>query len=87
MQRATDRTEQLQARSAAVDELMASGALESVGPKGTDEVRIELERITADRDVEDELKRLKAKLPAAPETDDEPGTGTRRAESGGEPST
>jgi phage shock protein A len=87
VRRATDRTEELQARSAAVDELMASGVLENAtGQRGADEVRIELERITADRDVEDDLKRLKAKLPAAPETEDEPGAGTGRAESGGESS-
>ncbi|BFV55371.1 PspA/IM30 family protein [Kitasatospora sp. CMC57] len=84
VQRARDRTEQLQARSGALDELMASGALEdAAAPAGPDEVRIELERISADQDVEEELRRLKAKLPAGPRPE---GEGVRRAESGGESS-
>ncbi|MFD0274220.1 PspA/IM30 family protein [Kitasatospora sp. NPDC127111] len=87
VQRARDRTEQLQARSAALEELTASGALEDATvPAGPDDVRIELERITSDREVEDELKRLKAKLPAATGTETDMGEDSRSAESGGESS-
>ncbi|MBO1414563.1 PspA/IM30 family protein [Streptomyces sp. FH025] len=85
--RAQDRTEQLRARAAALDELMASGALEDATVKvGPDEVRVELERISTDQDVERELKRLKAQLPAAPAARTQEEKGARRAESGGESS-
>ncbi|MEU8511082.1 PspA/IM30 family protein [Kitasatospora sp. NPDC048722] len=87
VQRAQDRTEQFRARSAALDELMASGALEdATAPKGPEDVRFELERITADQEVEEELSRLKAKLPAVPGPADEGPATERQAESGGESS-
>ncbi|MFJ9287210.1 PspA/IM30 family protein [Kitasatospora aureofaciens] len=87
VQRATNRTEQLRARSSALDDLMASGALDNATlATEADDVRIELERIGVDRDVENDLKRLKDKLLASPETEDEREAGTRRAESGGESS-
>ncbi|MEU9046301.1 MULTISPECIES: PspA/IM30 family protein [unclassified Kitasatospora] len=87
VQRAQDRTEQLQARSRALDELMASGALEdATAPAGPDDVRIELERIATGQDVEEELKRLKARIPAGPGAAAQEEPGARRAESGGESS-
>ncbi|MFD5466767.1 PspA/IM30 family protein [Kitasatospora sp. NPDC127059] len=91
VQRANDRMEQLRARSAALDELMSSGALEDItSPAGPDEAQGELERITADREVEAELKRLRAGHPAvsASEGEGEDGESTDRrgAESGGESS-
>ncbi|MGW3045881.1 PspA/IM30 family protein [Kitasatospora sp. NPDC001159] len=91
VQRANDRMEQLRARSAALDELMSSGALADLtSPAGPDEVRGELERITADQEVEVELERLRAGHPAvsAPEGEGGDGgsTGRRRAASGGESS-
>ncbi|NBM21258.1 PspA/IM30 family protein, partial [Streptomyces sp. GC420] len=67
MQRAQDRTEQLQARAGALDELIASGALEDATlPAGRDDIQAELESVTAGRDVELELARMKTRLPAAP---------------------
>ncbi|MFC8275442.1 PspA/IM30 family protein [Streptomyces sp. NPDC057271] len=66
MQRAQDQTEQMQARAGALDELMASGALEDATlPAGHDEIQAELERMGAGQDVEAELARMKAALPAA----------------------
>ncbi|NXY93611.1 PspA/IM30 family protein [Streptomyces sp. BR123] len=66
MQRAQDRTEQLQARAGALDELMASGALEDATvPAGRDDIQAELDRMSAGQDVEGELARMKAELPAA----------------------
>ncbi|MBQ0986330.1 PspA/IM30 family protein [Streptomyces sp. F63] len=63
VERARDRTEQLQARSAALDELMASGALEDATlPAGRDDLRAELDAVTADQDVEIELARMKARI-------------------------
>ncbi|GAA2498500.1 PspA/IM30 family protein [Streptomyces gobitricini] len=68
MQRAQDRTEQLQARAGALDELMASGALEdtTLAAGGRDDIQAELERVTGGQDVELELARMKAQLPAGP---------------------
>ncbi|MEO3752214.1 PspA/IM30 family protein [Streptomyces sp. B6B3] len=62
IQRAEDKTAQLQARSGAIDELLASGALDD--PTGTtkDDLTAELDRISGNADVEFELERMKAEL-------------------------
>ncbi|GAA2490564.1 PspA/IM30 family protein [Streptomyces thermolineatus] len=62
IQRAEDRTAQLQARAGAIDELLASGALED--PTGThkDDITAELDRLSGGTDVELELQRMKAEL-------------------------
>jgi phage shock protein A len=66
MQRAQDKTEQMQARAGALDELVASGALEDATlPTGRDDLQAELEAATAGQDVETELARMKAQLPAS----------------------
>ena len=66
MQRAQDKTEQMQARAGALDELMASGALQDATlPGGGDGVQSRLDALTAGYDVDDELARIKAKLPAS----------------------
>ena len=72
IQRAEDKTAQMQARAGAVDELIASGALDDVTSlnKGDDIAR-ELEAMSSQSDVETELAALKAKaggqqLPSAP---------------------
>ena len=66
MQRAQDKTEQLQARAGALDELLASGALDDATlPAGRDDIQAELERVTAGSDVDRELARMKAQLPAS----------------------
>jgi phage shock protein A len=63
IQRAQDRTEQLQARAGALDELMASGALEDPGsPVAHDDLRDQLDAITAGDGVEAELAAMKAEL-------------------------
>jgi phage shock protein A len=65
MQRAEDKTAQMQARAGAVDELLASGALEDASvPGGRDDIQAELDRIGAGSDVELELAKLKGELPA-----------------------
>ncbi|WP_282696545.1 PspA/IM30 family protein [Streptomyces sp. CC208A] len=64
VQRAQDKTEQLQARAGALDELIASGALDdATQPAGRDDIQAELERVTAGQDVELELARMKEQLP------------------------
>ena len=77
IQRAQDKTEQMQARAGALDELLASGALEDATvPGGRDDVQSELDALTAGHDVDDELARMKAQLPAsaAPPAVEGPGT-------------
>jgi phage shock protein A len=60
IQRAEDRTAQMQARAGAMEELMATGALEV--PGGKDSLTAELERMAADNQVENELASMKAQL-------------------------
>ncbi|BEP15365.1 PspA/IM30 family protein [Acidothermaceae bacterium B102] len=67
MQRAEDKTAQMQARAGAIDELMASGALDdnSLGSGGRgDDIQAELDRMSSGSDVELELARMKGALPA-----------------------
>jgi phage shock protein A len=61
IERAKDKTEQMQARAAAIDELTASGALEDFGARG-DSIDRELAQISQSGQVEDDLARLKAEL-------------------------
>jgi phage shock protein A len=61
IQRAEDKTAQMQARAGAIDELLASGALDDVSqPGGSDDISRELDALSSDSDVEAELARLKA---------------------------
>jgi phage shock protein A len=63
IQRAEDRTAQMQARAGAMEELMATGALEV--PGGKDSLTAELERMASDNAVENELAAMKAQLSGA----------------------
>jgi phage shock protein A len=66
MQRAQDKTEQMQARAGALDELLASGVLQDATvPGGHDDVQAQLDALTAGHDVDDALARMKAQLPAS----------------------
>ncbi len=61
IQRAEDKTAQMQARAGAIDELLASGALDDVTqPGGGDDIARELDALSSGSDVEAELARLKA---------------------------
>ncbi|HEY2833636.1 MAG TPA: PspA/IM30 family protein [Sporichthyaceae bacterium] len=66
VQRAEDKTAQLQARAGAIDELIASGALDDASGTSKDSLTAELERLSADSDVDSELTKLKSELGAAP---------------------
>lgn len=60
IQRAEDKTANMQARAGAIDELIASGALEDVTSSGGgDDISRELDAMSSDADVETELARLK----------------------------
>jgi len=67
VQRAEDKTAQMQARAAAIDELVATGALEDPAGMGKDSLTLELERMASDNEVEAQLASMKAELGAAPE--------------------
>ena len=61
IQRAEDKTAEMQARASAVDELIASGALDDMTAiGGQDDISRELESMSSHSDVESELARLKA---------------------------
>jgi len=56
----------MQARAGALDELLASGALQDATlPGGGDDVQSQLDALTAGHDVDDELARMRAQLPAS----------------------
>jgi phage shock protein A len=65
IQRAEDKTASMQARAGAIDELLASGALEDFTGK-RDDIQAELDRMGAGSDVELELERMKAELGQGP---------------------
>jgi len=74
IQRAKDKTDQMQARAAAIDELTASGALEDIGDNRTQLDR-ELAQISATSQVDDELAKLKSEVGAGDKAKEiEPGT-------------
>ncbi len=64
VQRAQDKTAQMQARAGAIDELMASGALEDVTGTPHDDIQAELDQMRGGQDVELELQRLKGEIGA-----------------------
>jgi|NGEPerStandDraft_4_1074533.scaffolds.fasta_scaffold00698_3 phage shock protein A len=70
MQRAQDKTAQMQARAGAIDDLLASGALSDASlPAGPgDDIQRQLEAMSSGSDVDSELARLKGQLAPAPET-------------------
>ena len=61
VQRAKDKTEQLQARAAAVDELTTSGALQDF-TSNDDDIDRQLKQISQSGQVDDELAKMKAEL-------------------------
>ena len=65
IQRAEDKTAQMQARAGAIDELMASGALDDAVGGKRDDIQSELDMMSASSDVERELAMLKGEITAA----------------------
>ncbi len=62
IQRAEDKTAQMQARAGAIDELMASGALDDAVGGKRDDIQSELDMMSASSDVERELAMLRGEL-------------------------
>ena len=75
IQRAEDKTAQMQARGQAIDELIASGALDDASQLNAgDDISRELDALSSTSDVEAELARLKAgSTPQAIESGDDSG--------------
>ena len=63
VQRAEDKTAQIHARAGAIDELLASGALDDVTAP-VDPIQAELDKASAAGSVDRELARLRSELPA-----------------------
>jgi len=76
VQRAQDKTAQMQARAGAIDELMASGALDDMTGTPRDDIQAELDSMRSGPNIELELQRLKGEIGAAP---------TQAIEGGGTP--
>jgi phage shock protein A len=68
IQRAEDKTAQMQARAGAIDELIASGALDDVSATSSgDDIARELDAMSSQSDVEAELAALKGGAAPAPQ--------------------
>jgi phage shock protein A len=65
IQRAEDKTAQMQARAGAIDELLASGALEDHVGGTPDAIQAELDKIGAGSDIDAELAQMKGELSAS----------------------
>jgi phage shock protein A len=79
IQRAKDKTEQMQARAGAIEELSASGALEDYTAQG-DDIDRQLAQISQGNQVDDELARMKAELGQGSEQKALPGGAAGEAE-------
>ncbi|TDQ52484.1 PspA/IM30 family protein [Actinorugispora endophytica] len=79
IQRAEDKTAEMQARAGAVDELLASGALDDVSGAPRDDIQAELDRMASTDNVELELERMRRELGGG----DGGGSSTRQIEGGG----
>jgi phage shock protein A len=64
LDRARDKTAQMQARAAAVDQLMDSGALDTIGPGSQDDIERQLKVHVVDSAVDQQLAAMKAQLGA-----------------------
>src|ERR1700754_485691 len=62
IQRAEDKTANMQARAGAIDELLASGALDDPTGTSKDDITLELDRLASTSDVELELSRMRQEL-------------------------
>jgi phage shock protein A len=82
VQRAQDKTAQMQARAGAIDELMASGALDDMTGPPRDDIQAELDAMRTGPDIELELQRLKGEIAGGQAREIEGGTGAGGAAAG-----
>jgi phage shock protein A len=85
IQRAEDKTEQMKARAGAIDELMASGALDDAVSGPHDDIQAELDRMGAGHDVDAELERIKGEIGQAAPKELEGATGSAAGAGDGQP--
>ena len=67
IQRAREKTEEMQARASAMDELIASGTLEDFTTGDQTQLDRELAQLTSQSKVDDELEKMKAEIGAGTE--------------------
>jgi phage shock protein A len=79
IQRAKDKTEEMQARASAIDELTSSGALEDFTAGDQTQLDRELAQIAATSQVDDELAKLKAEVGSGQPQKEISGGGTSAA--------
>jgi phage shock protein A len=86
IQRAEDKTAQMQARAGAIDELLASGALDDALGGHRDDIQSELDAISAGSDVESELSRLRGEISSSQQKQigSGPGTSAGNGSNGGQ---
>lgn len=65
MERAQEKVKAMEARSGAIDELMASGALTDFTGGTTDDLQTQLDAISSDHDIEGQLAAMRQALPSA----------------------
>jgi phage shock protein A len=84
MQRALDKTEQMQARASAVQELEAAGTFEDLTTltPGEDDLDRQLKQLSSSSEVDDELSRLKAELGSGSQPAELPAGSATGAEAG-----
>jgi phage shock protein A len=87
IQRAEDKTQAMQARAGAIDELLASGALDDATGTTKDSITAELERMASDSEVEDTLAKMKAELSGGAATPAVEAPATPAVEAPAQPST
>jgi phage shock protein A len=66
LERAQDKTAQMQARAAAIDQLVSTGALDTVGGSGGDDIDRQLQAAVGDAAVESQLSQLRQEVLAEP---------------------
>lgn len=64
MERAEQKTEAMRARATAIDELVEAGTLEELGTPAADRIDSELQRMTSEQNVEEELTALRRQAAA-----------------------
>ncbi|HVB13841.1 MAG TPA: PspA/IM30 family protein [Candidatus Dormibacteraeota bacterium] len=66
LERAQDKTSQMQARAAAIDQLVSSGTLDALGSGGGDDIDRQLQAVSGDAAVEAQLHQLRQEVLGAP---------------------
>ncbi len=90
VQRAEDKTQNMQARAGAIDELLASGALEDQSGTAKDDITAELDRMSSQGEIDREMARLRGEIsggeaPRQLEGNEQPVAGQQSGQQVGQP--